>query len=161
MTYRIKYAVCAAAAIMVAGCSSASSLLNGNGFKNDAPDERQVSVNQSLAMPPDLNLPAPANSGESASEPPQSQAAVSSEPDIEDVGADPDVAGAPAATAPARPAQDDIYARYGISTVKPDGTPKTQDVLIAELRAAQLAEKKRKNPNYGTIRNIGNIFKDG
>ena len=158
MTYRIKFAVCAAAALAVAGCSSASSLLNGNGFKNDAPDERQVSVGQSLAMPPDLNLPAPANSGEADNDPPQSRAAVSPEPGIEDVGVDPDVAGAPLATAPA---QDDIYSRYGIATVKADGTAKSQDELLAELRAAQLAEKKRKNPNYGTIRNIGNIFKDG
>lgn len=68
-----------------------------------------------------------------------------------------------AATTPgAAPAQpDDVYARYGISRTNPDGTKKTQSQLNAELRKVALARKRQKNPNYGTIFNMGNIWRDG
>ena len=68
---------------------------------------------------------------------------------------------APAApSAPARRLPTDIYAKAGISLYKPDGTKKTDTELRAELQAYYLAQKKAKNPNYGTVFNIGNIFKD-
>ena len=56
--------------------------------------------------------------------------------------------------------EGDVYERYGISKFHPDGTPKTQTELQAELKKAYLAKKQQKNPNYGTVFNIGNIFKD-
>ena len=54
----------------------------------------------------------------------------------------------------------DAYERYGISKIGPDGKPKSDTQLYKELHDAQLAEKRRANPNYGTIWNMGNIFKD-
>jgi hypothetical protein len=157
MTTSNKCLAIAMTALVLGGCSSAASLLNGRGLGKNAPDENQVSVNQSLAMPPDLNLPAPAQSESNDTAPPPVSAGTA---DIADVGADPAIDGK-AAAAPAPLAQEDLYGKYGISRVKADGTAKSQEELFAELRAAQLAEKRRKNPNYGTIRNLGNIFKDG
>jgi hypothetical protein len=147
--------------LMLAGCSSGSNLLNGIGLGKDAPDERQVSTGQNLSMPPDLNLPAPANA-DSSYAPPASEprtAALASpgaaDDSIDDTGDDP-VTAAPAPAAP-----QDVFAQYGISRVKPDGTKKTDDELRIELREAKLAEKRRKNPNYGTFKNLGDLFKDG
>lgn len=54
--------------------------------------------------------------------------------------------------------KEDAYAKYGISKVGPDGKPKTQVELDKELLAAIKVEKRQKNPNYGTVFNIGNIF---
>jgi hypothetical protein len=149
------------AGLMLAGCSSGSSMLSGLGLGKDAPDERQVRTGQNLSMPPDLNLPAPANA-DSAYAPPSSEpstAALASPggPDdgIDDTGADP-VTAAPAPAAP-----KDVFAQYGISRVKPDGAKKTDDELRLELRDAKLAEKRRLNPNYGTFKNLGDLFKDG
>jgi hypothetical protein len=59
-----------------------------------------------------------------------------------------------------QPPQQDIYEKYGISKVGPDGKPKSENQLYKELHAAQLAEKRKANPNYGTIWNMGNVFKD-
>jgi hypothetical protein len=59
------------------------------------------------------------------------------------------------------PVKTDIYAEYGISRSKPDGTAKTKEELQAELKLAILKRKQFQQPGYGTIRNIGNIFKDG
>ena len=44
---------------------------------------------------------------------------------------------------------------------KPDGTAKTKEELQAELKVAILKRKQQQQPGYGTVRNIGNIFKDG
>lgn len=60
----------------------------------------------------------------------------------------------------AEPSKEDAYAKYGISKVGPDGKPKSENELYKELHAAQLAEKRKANPNYGTIWNMGNVFKD-
>ena len=53
---------------------------------------------------------------------------------------------------------NDIYAKWGISRTNPDGTPKSQEKLIEELRAKQKEIEQDKNPNYGTVFNIGNLF---
>ncbi|MFO1091671.1 MAG: hypothetical protein U1E46_19015 [Hyphomicrobiales bacterium] len=67
----------------------------------------------------------------------------------------------PAAAPGAAPAaQGDVYARYGISTVNPDGTPKTQAQLREELRQKQIELKRAQNPSYGTIFNMGSIWSD-
>lgn len=60
-----------------------------------------------------------------------------------------------------RLSRDEALAKYGISKTKPDGTPKTENELDAELKAVYLAEKRKNNPDYGTIKNIGAIFSDG
>ena len=65
------------------------------------------------------------------------------------------------AVAPAPAVKKDIYAEYGISKTKPDGTPKLEGDLRAELKQAILKRKRETQPGYGTIRNIGNIFSDG
>ncbi len=65
----------------------------------------------------------------------------------------------PPAAEPARPAGD-IYERYGISKVNPDGTPKSPGQLREELRQKQIAENRAKNPSYGTIFNMGSIWSD-
>lgn len=53
---------------------------------------------------------------------------------------------------------DETLAYYNISRTKPDGTAKTAAEINNELRLAIKAEKRRANPNYGTVFNIGNIF---
>ena len=66
-----------------------------------------------------------------------------------------------APSVPVAPVKRDIYAEYGISKVKPDGTAKTDYELKQELKLAMLKRKQQQNPNYGTVFNIGNIFDDG
>ena len=56
--------------------------------------------------------------------------------------------------------QQDAYQKFGISKTKPDGTPKTRAELDRELLEAVRAEKRKLNPNYGTVFNMGRIFKD-
>ena len=62
--------------------------------------------------------------------------------------------------APAKPVGD-IYERNGISKIGPDGKPKSESQLQAELKEVYLAKKRQTNPGYGTIWNLGAIFKDG
>jgi hypothetical protein len=99
-----------------------------------------------------LQLRAPGTNTSAAYEP----NTVAAEP-VQSAALDQPIAPAPVARAPAQ----DIYAKYGISKVKPDGTAKTSEELKAELKLAVLEEKRRKQPGYGTISNIGNIFSDG
>jgi hypothetical protein len=141
------------------------------GVSKSSPDETQIRTTQTLSMPPDLQLRPPA--GEVAEEDgqPASVAArtAASNPPADATGQaydGADVAVADPAPQPAAPVRTfdptaDIYAKYGISKTKPDGTPKTEEELRNELRAAQLAAKRRENPNYGTIFNIGELFRDG
>ena len=134
-------------AMSLAGCSTG--LLGGGG--SSAPTaEPQIQVNNQLAMPPDLSLAAPG----SAPAPARTYKSASLEPPAND-----DVYGGGAAAAPAAPAVD-VYEKYGVNKFKPDGTKKNDNVLREELRQAVIAEKRKKNPNYGTIRNIGELFND-
>jgi hypothetical protein len=55
---------------------------------------------------------------------------------------------------------EDAYQKFGISKTRPDGTPKTKQELDRELLEAVRAEKRKQNPNYGTVFNMGRIFKD-
>lgn len=150
------------AALAVAGCSETKMQdLLGSG-KAAVPDETQVRTNRNLAMPPDLNLRPP--SGEIAEDGQLNTVAAAppAEPAMEQAAPEP----APVKTAAAAPAQgaeppqQDVYEKYGISKVGADGKPKSENQLFKELREAQLAEKRRANPNYGTIWNMGNVFKD-
>ena len=62
------------------GCSE-SRFLNSMGMGKTAPDESQVTRNHELAMPPDLQLPAPSNAPEPA---PQVAAAPANPPPLPD-----------------------------------------------------------------------------
>jgi hypothetical protein len=153
------------AALAVAGCSETKMQdLLGSG-KDSAPNESQVRINRNLAMPPDLNLRPPSGEvtedgelNKVASAPPPAQpAADPAQPapaPMQTASATP-----PAASA-AQPPEQDVYEKYGISKTGPDGKPKTESQLYKELRDAQIAEKRKANPNYGTIWNMGNVFKD-
>jgi hypothetical protein len=106
-----------------------------------------LGVGNNLAMPPDLQLPTPG---------PTVQAYQSNVGTGEGAAHDlaVQVANEPPPTAPA------IFAEYNIALEDANGKPKSPDQLGKELKAAKLARKKAANPNYGTIRNIRNIFSD-
>jgi hypothetical protein len=174
--------------VLVAGCSELS-VQDVFGASKDAPDESQVRTNQALTMPPDLSLKAP-GTGTPPPPPPQPVRVASSAVQPPNYGAvapetttasltpaapvtaaapvapaKPGAAPAPAATAPgAAPAtaaaDQDIYARYGISRTRPDGTPKKASELRDELRQKYIEMQRAKNPNYGTVLNMGNVWSD-
>jgi hypothetical protein len=153
------------AALAVAGCSETKmqSLL-GSG-KDTAPDESQVRVNRNLAMPPDLNLRPPSGDVTEDGVPNQvASATTPAQPAMDQAQPAPQPLQTASATPPAgsatEPPKPDVYEKYGISKVGPDGKPKTDSQLYKELRDAQIAEKRKTNPNYGTIWNMGNVFKD-
>ncbi len=128
----------------LAGCSMGSSMLNN---KAGTPSASNIQVGNNLAMPPDLQLPPPektvdayqpnVGTGEGAAH----DLAVQSGTELP-------------ATAPS------TYADYNIALEDAKGRPKSPGQLSADLKAAKLVRKKQINPNYGTIRNIGNIFSD-
>jgi hypothetical protein len=148
---------------LLAGCSE-TQFADWMGAGKNAPDESSVRVNQSLAMPPDLQLRPPSNATVEEDGALNTTAAASQAATVPN----PQVAATTAATPPTptttvaapAPEQQDVYAKYGISKTNPDGTPKDKQLLYKELKDAQMAEKRRANPNYGTIMNIGNIFTD-
>lgn len=144
---------------LLAGCGE-TQFADWMGAGKNAPDESSVRVNQSLAMPPDLQLRPPSNTvaedGTLNTTMAASQAAAVPNPQVASTAAATPPAPASAAAAP----EQDVYAKYGISKTNPDGTPKDKQILYKELKDAQMAEKRRANPNYGTIMNIGNIFTD-
>jgi hypothetical protein len=129
----------AAVAIAVAGCSSygVSEIMG-----EDTPSVAGAQSGQNLAMPPDLRLPPPGSAP--AAPPPRTVAAAARAPDTAN---------------PSQP-QGDVFAQNGISRYHPDGTAKTPGELHKELQDVYIAKKRQKNPNYGTVFNIGNIFKD-
>jgi hypothetical protein len=144
---------------LLAGCS-AGSLLDP---KVGATRTTAVPVGNDLTLPPDLALRAPgATTDDYVPNGPVDSL------DSQSAGLDEGIS-APAPTrararpAPAAPAEErvDNYTKYGISKTNPDGSAKTPQQLSNELKAAMLAEKRRANPGYGTIRNIGAIFTDG
>ncbi len=151
-------------ALAVAGCSETKVQdLLGAG-KSSTPDETQVRVNRNLSMPPDLNLRPPSGDTTEDGEPNQvASAPPAAQPAMDQAQPTP----APVQTASAnpppaqgQPPKQDVYEKYGISKIGPDGKPKSENQLYKELHEAQLAEKRRLNPNYGTIWNMGNVFKD-
>ena len=170
------------AGVLLAGCSE-TGLKDAMGYGKYSPDESQVQANQSLAMPPSLQLrpPSGTQTASAAAKPTQpnnllaSQKVTAQPPQYgaPDPNAQPDYVTQPtqpeqtlAATAPQpvvidqTPAAPDVYDQQGISKVRPDGTPKSKGELLNELRAKALAEKRKKNPNYGSVFNAGNIAWD-
>ena len=140
-------------ATALSGCASTMR----NYLEKDTPAQ-SAAVRSDLTMPPDLRLPQPGTT-EAAPDP----GAMSNEAAL---AAPPPAAARTASAAPAAPlspattAADSIYTQAGINLYKPDGTKKTTAELQQELQAYYIAQKKAKNPNYGTVFNIGNIFKD-
>lgn len=139
-------------------------------LEKDTPTET-LNARQDLTMPPDLRLPPPgtttappdpgaanapaANQTASLTTPPTTPAPAYTAPKA----AAPAVKTAAVTTAPAN-GVDAVYTNAGISVYNPDGTRKTDQQLREELQAYYTAQKKAKNPNYGTVFNMGNIFKD-
>ena len=150
-----------AAAIGLAGCGESKFLDVVGAGKSSAPGDIAVKSNQNLAMPPDLRLPAPgagtseAQARIAAYEPPAAEDEAAGQP----AAVAPPVAAPPAAVAEA-PAGD-VYERNGISKTRADGKPKTEAELQDELKKVYIAKKRQTDPNYGTIWNLGNVFKDG
>jgi hypothetical protein len=136
----------------LAGCS-AGNLLNS---KSTVPQAGNIPVGNQLALPPDLALQAPTDTVDGYQ--PNGRVASLDGPALDsgDGGLDATQAPAPVARPPT-----DIYARYNINTKFPDGKPKDPVTLRNELKKAITAEKRKANPGYGTIWNIGSIFTDG
>ena len=140
--------------LVLAGCGGASRLLGGMGLgsSDPAPQAPAVRTGNNLALPPDLQLRPPGTVTETYQPNPAPPAPIQTASAEE---------GLYAPVAPAPVVKKDIYAEYGISRTKPDGTPKLEADLKAELKQAIIKRKRETNPGYGTVRNIGNIFKDG
>jgi hypothetical protein len=144
-----------AMSFVLAGCG-ASRLLGGMGLgsSSPAPQAPVVRTGNNLALPPDLQLRPPGTVTENYQTNPAPAAPIQSASLEEDMySTTPPVAPAPV--------KRDVYAEYGVSKVKPDGTPKTDQELKADLKLAILKRKQQQNPGYGTVRNIGGIFSDG
>jgi len=169
------YGMIALGMTALAGCSE-------NSFKDSfdmgkfSPDETKVQANRSLTMPPDLQLRAP--DGSVPNRPVANNAPpVSTQPPqygtAPQYGAQPQYgtqppqygqppqrqASLPPATQPVVPRQD-VYARNGISRPRPDGSPKTNEELINELRAKKKSRQRAANPNYGTVFNLPKVWSD-
>jgi hypothetical protein len=136
-------------------------------LEKDTPNET-LTARQELTMPPDLRLPPPGTTTAApdpgaASAPAATQAALTTPPTAPAYTAPKAAAPAvktAATTTEAAGGPDAVYTNVGISVYNPDGTRKTDQQLREELQAYYIAQKKTKNPNYGTFMNIGNIFKD-
>jgi pyruvate/2-oxoglutarate dehydrogenase complex dihydrolipoamide acyltransferase (E2) component len=138
-----------AMSFVLGGCSSMGL------SDSPAPQAPVVQTGNNLALPPDLQLRPPGTVTENYQPNPAPAPAAPVQTAALDDGLN---SSPPVAAAPVK---RDIYAEYGISKTKPDGTPKLEGDLKAELKQAILKRKQQQNPGYGTIRNIGNIFSDG
>lgn len=114
------------------------------------PVEPQAEVGNNLALPPDLQLAVPGQT---------TDAYVPNVGTGEGAAHDMAVAKANEPPLPA-PVAPSVFAEYNIPIVDENGNPRPRAVLVKELKAAILARKKAKNPDYGTIKNFRNIFKD-
>lgn len=144
------------AGLALAGCSNGSSLLNS---KSNVPQASNIPVGNALAMPPDLQLPAPTQTSENY-EPNGPVVSEALDPNLSAPATKPMKKMASAAPTAPIPVKKDLYSQYGISKVDADGKPKKSELLQAELKAAIIKKKRETNPNYGTVSNIGAIFND-
>ena len=163
--------------MLVTGCGASDAISDFAGFGKYSPDETQVSTNQSLTMPPDLQL-RPPSEGQPANAPAQqaftpSQPVTTAPPQYGTVDSnqtyDASQSSQQVASVPTQPQQtapatttetQDVYAKYGISKYRPDGTEKSKGELNNELREAAKKQKQAQNPNYGTIFNLPNVWSD-
>jgi hypothetical protein len=176
----LRIAVLAMFGGLVAGCSE-TGFQDVIGAGKYTPDETQVSVNQPLSVPPDLQLRPPSDKEpqHTASLPQDAQQPASGTlQQPQDLGLSPD---AEATAAPAQPSgqpqqlqqpqqpqqqatvgdPQDAYARAGVSRYHPDGREKTQIELNEEMREKKVEAERQKDPNYGTIWNLGSVWSDG
>jgi hypothetical protein len=137
------------AAGLLGGCAQkgVSDIMGGN-----TESVQQAYSNPDLSMPPDLQLHPPSEAASYATTQPAATVPATTSAAL----AKP-VTTSPVTASPSQPTGD-VYEQNGISKVNPDGTPKTQQQLQAELKQVYLAKKQAANPNYGTVFNIGNIF---
>jgi hypothetical protein len=153
MKFQTEILFCVAVALALSACTGGQSLLDS---KASTPRAVNVPVGNALALPPDLQLQAPTQT---------SDAYLPNGP-VDVPAPAPKVSTQIASAAsPALPNVDglkkqDIMEQYGVSRVNADGTPRTSEQLREALRQAIIAKRKAANPNYGTIANLGNIFKD-
>ena len=155
------------AGLSLAGCSNTM-----RGYLEKETPTQALNTRQDLAMPPDLRLPPPGTTAalpdpgaaKATAAATATQSASLSTPPATPVYAAPKTAPAPAVktatTTDAASGPDAMYTNAGISVTNPDGTRKSDQQLREELQAYYIAQKKAKNPSYGTFMNIGNIFKD-
>ena len=112
-----------------------------------SPDETQVRTNRPLSAPSDLRLPEPRQANGAGNQPMSgNREKLSTSP--------PQYGQAPNSqyAATQNPgASGDVYARNGIMRLRPDGTPKTEAELIAELRRLKL---KRRAASTGPLPDI-------
>lgn len=193
-----KIAVGAALSMTLMACAE-TTVMNKLGMGKSPPDESQVVTNNTLAMPPDLQLrPPSASPAEQPQASTQVAAVPATPPDAfavpapdasapvadgnteqtpydtgeQQLSTDADMSTAAANTQSAPGVQsaqktgmsqvnprEDAYLKFGISKTRPDGTPKTQGELDRELLEAVRQEKRKQNPNYGTVFNMGELFK--
>jgi hypothetical protein len=160
---------------LVAGCSE-TGFQDFLGAGKYAPDETQVSVNQPLSVPPDLQLRPPLDAepqsvaGQPASQPASEPASgqlqqpqdLTAAPQPQQIAPQPQqIAPQPDQQQTAGAAPQDIYARWGVSRFHPDGREKTQIELNQEMRKKRDEAMRQQDPNYGTIWNLGSIWSDG
>jgi hypothetical protein len=160
---------------LVAGCSE-TGFQDFLGAGKYAPDETQVSVNQPLSVPPDLQLrppldgepqavasqPASQPASEPASDQLQQPQDLTAAPEPQQIAPQPQqIAPQPDQQQTAGAAPQDIYARWGVSRYHPDGREKTQIELNQEMRKKRDEAMRQQDPNYGTIWNLGSIWSDG
>jgi hypothetical protein len=134
-------------ALTLGGCAPGYNVIRLNQSIIKLPPPAKLQVGNNLAMPPDLQLPSPAQTIEAYK--PNVGTGEGAYKDLQDAAAK-----APPPTAP------QIFAEYGIALSDENGQPKSPARLQKELKAAKLARKKKLNPDYGTIRNFRNMFKD-
>jgi hypothetical protein len=164
---------------VVAGCSE-TGFQDFIGAGKYAPDETQVTTNQPLSVPPDLQLRPPSDepplrvarapqaieqpASGNLQQPEDLTLAPGSARDVRQESqpqpSQPQAAPQPQQQASAGEPQD-IYARWGVSRHHPDGREKSQLELNEEMRQKRLEAKRREDPNYGTIWNLGSIWSDG
>lgn len=166
--------------LAIAGCSE-TSFKDAFDMGKTSPDETTVQQNRSLTMPPDLQLRAPNGGGV----PPAQVATTAQQPPVStqppQYGTAPQAGPAPqygstvpqqqaylppanaSVTQPATPAaapRQDVYSKHGISRTRPDGSKKTNAELIDELRTLKKKQQSAKNPNYGTVFNLPQVWSD-
>ena len=171
-----RFAAVIACAGFVSGCGGG--LSDSLGFGKYSPDETQVKTNQALTLPPDLQLRAPGQ-GQAPqapvqqafapnqpvnTTPPQYGTVAPSQPYSASQPVYQQTATAPAqvqgVNPPAATQQQDIYAKWGISKYRADGTEKSKGELNNELRKVSVKQKQAQNPNYGSIFNLPNVWSD-
>ncbi len=111
----------------------------GLGSSDPAPQAPVVRTGNNLALPPDLQLRPPGTVTETYQPNPAPPAPVETASAEEGLYS-------PVPAAPAPVVKKDIYAEYGISKTKPDGTPKLEGDLKAELKQAMLKRKRETEP---------------